>query len=148
MNRRDFLKRSCYTGAGVILIRYASPSVAQAFAHQGQATLANPSLASKQLYEGPLKATGAKIYAIDFRAKDMPGWPAEERRGIVLRATDTDHMLVGINASGLRQELGPLSMVTGDDLHRWGCRGAAPFLMPDLYVRSGQAPATTDNHLP
>ena len=141
MNRRDFLKRSCYTGAGVILIRYASPSVAQAFAHQGQATLANPSLASKQLYEGPLKATGAKIYAIDFRAKDMPGWPAEERRGIVLRATDTDHMLVGINASGLRQELGPLSMVTGDDLHRWGCRGAAPFLMPDLYVRSGQAPS-------
>lgn len=141
MNRRDFLKRSCYTGAGVILIRYASPSVAHAFANQGQATLADPSLASRQLYEGPLKATGAKIYAIDFRAKDMPGWPAVERRGIVLRANQTEHMLVGIDQAGLRQDLGPHRMVTGDDLHRWGCRGAAPFLMPDLYVRSGQAPS-------
>ena len=140
MNRRDFLKRSYYAGAGVILIRYASPSVAQAFANQGQATLANQSLAGRQLYEGPLKATGAKIYAIDFRAKDMPGWPHQERRGIVLRANETERKLIRIDQAGLRQALGPHRLVTGDDLHRWGCRGAAPFLMPDLYVRSEQAP--------
>ena len=33
--------------------------------------------------EGMAKVTGQKIYARDFRAKDMPGWPAQERLAMI-----------------------------------------------------------------
>lgn len=90
MNRREFIKSSLYAGASLILVRYIDfaqgssnldgSKIGFAFASQdGSGKVA------AQRYEGPIKVTGGKIYGIDFRARDMVGWPAIERRSVILR---------------------------------------------------------------
>lgn len=141
MKRRDFLKSAYYASLGAIVIRYLKSDEVNASQQFGQATLPNQNLAGKQLYEGQLKVTGGKIYAIDFRAKDLPGWPVTERRHLVLRANQTERIYLGLRSDELRRDLGIFGLVTGDDVYRWGCRGAAPFLAPQLYMRTGQPPS-------
>lgn len=65
--------------------------------------------------EGLAKVTGQKIYARDFRAKDMPGWPAQERLAMVLRATQPNRVFSGINLSMLPPDLMP-RLITQTDL--------------------------------
>ena len=141
MNRRQFLKRTYHLSLGAIVIKYLDSNHVQASQPFGQATIANPDLVGKQLYEGHLKVTGSKIYAIDFRARDLPGWPATERRHVVLRANQIDRIHLGFRRQEMQRDLGITGMVTGDDIWKWGCRGAAPFLAPELYLKAGHAPA-------
>jgi CO/xanthine dehydrogenase Mo-binding subunit len=51
--------------------------------------------------DGLAKVTGQKIYARDFRAADMPGWPAAERMAMILRATDAARIFTGLDLSAL-----------------------------------------------
>jgi len=141
MNRREFFHHSANAALAAVCIRYLVPSDSWASTAPGQAHLVNPSLAGKQLYEGRMKVTGSKLYAADFRARDLPGWPVIERRSLVLRANIVDRIYKGLNVSALKNKLGELHIVTGDQLHDWGCAGAAPFLMPTFYVRSDTCPS-------
>ena len=140
MNRREFLQATGGAALAGVSIRYLFASKAWANSLTGQATLHDASLAGKQLYEGRLKVTGAKIYAIDYRARDLPGWPTQEKRSVVLRASVADKLYAGLKTAELAKQFGDVTIVTGDDLHRWGCKGAAPFLMPTFYVRTGTCP--------
>ena len=38
------------------------------------------------------KVTGAKVYAADFRAVDMPGWPPDTAHAMLLKAPDATHI--------------------------------------------------------
>lgn len=140
MKRRDFLKNSAHAATAAIVIRYVQPAQAHALARRGVVTTEAPWWSAKQLYEGGVKVTGGKIYASDFRAQDLPGWPVTERRGVVLRANTHHRPLIALDVQGLRRQFGHIGIVTGDTLYQWGCKGAAPFLMPDFYVRTGQSP--------
>lgn len=51
--------------------------------------------------DGLAKVTGQKIYARDFRAADMPGWPRTERMAMILRATQPRTVFAGLDLSGL-----------------------------------------------
>lgn len=141
LNRRQFLKTSYRTGMAAILIRYLSPENVFSATLPGQASLTSQNLAGKQLYEGRVKATGGKIYVIDFRAKDMPGWPSVERRGVILRSSRVDLVYKGLDLDQMRRQYMDFKLVTGEDLNRWGCRGSPPFLMPEFYVTPGTSPA-------
>jgi CO/xanthine dehydrogenase Mo-binding subunit len=141
MNRREFFHHSAKAALAAVYIRYLFPSNTWASSLPGQAYMDDPRLGGKQLYEGRVKVTGGKIYAADFRARDLPGWPVIESRSLVLRTHIVDRLYKGLNASGLKQHLGRLNIVTGDELHDWGCRGAPPFLMPTFYVRSETCPS-------
>ena len=66
--------------------------------------------------EGMATVTGQKIYARDFRAKDMLGWPAQERVAMILRATDASSLFLGINLSILPADLQPLRVIQHSDL--------------------------------
>ena len=57
--------------------------------------------------DGVAKVMGRKIYARDFRARDLPGWPAEEKVGLVLHATHADRCLQGIDLSMLPTAIQP-----------------------------------------
>lgn len=141
MDRRQFLKYTYRSGLTAIVIRYLSPDKAFSSPIPGEAALIHQSLAGKQLYEGRIKATGGKIYAIDFRAKDMPGWPTTERRGVILRAPRVDLIYKGLDLDQMRQQYGDFNLVTGEHLNKWGCRGAAPFLTSEFYLTSKSSPA-------
>lgn len=141
MDRRQFLKTSGRTAIAAIVIRYISPEHSFAASSPGYASVESSSRVGKELYEGVTKATGGKIYAIDFRARDMIGWPAIERRNVILRAPRVDLIYEGLDLKQLQQQYLNFKILTGNDLNMWGCRGAAPFLSPEFYVSPGQAPS-------
>ncbi|KQW45391.1 MULTISPECIES: xanthine dehydrogenase family protein molybdopterin-binding subunit [unclassified Roseateles] len=51
--------------------------------------------------DGLAKVTGQKIYARDFRAIDMPGWPQAERMAMILRATQPGLAFAGLELGRL-----------------------------------------------
>jgi hypothetical protein len=61
--------------------------------------------------DGLAKVLGRKLYARDFRARDMPGWPAQEKVGMVLHATQVDRALKGLDLSMLPVALRPEKII-------------------------------------
>lgn len=146
IDRRQFLKTSLQIGTGVIFVRYMTPSSAahpSVMASPGMAFASNKrgtnGIGSQRL-EGPVKVKGGKVFGIDFRAKDLAGWPKIERRSHILRASTVDQTLNSIDKARLLRDLGAMRLVTGDDIAQWGCRAGAPFLMPEFYVPSKSSP--------
>src|SRR6185295_6727616 len=66
--------------------------------------------------EGLAKVMGEKIYARDFRARDIPGWPQQERMAMVLCATYADRPFLGLDLSILPPELQPEQVVDQERL--------------------------------
>src|SRR5690606_32091283 len=64
------------------------------------------------------KASGAKVFARDIRAQDMPGWPRRQGHALLLKATDTGRLYQGLDLSLLGAELQPDRLVTAADLAR------------------------------
>jgi CO/xanthine dehydrogenase Mo-binding subunit len=90
--------------------------------------------------DGYAKATGAKLYARDFRAADMEGWPDETDHAMLLLAADATHRFLGIDLTILAADLRPDSVVTAADLEAAGIR-AKGYFTEDLMCPKGRTPA-------
>ena len=101
-SRREFLKTTATSGAVLILsqIDAVGSELVPSNAPPADGWQLKPGKA-RYRFDGLPKVTGKKIYARDFRAKDLPGWPAEEHYVHILRATFSDHIFDGIDLSGL-----------------------------------------------
>src|SRR5688500_11752900 len=55
----------------------------------------NPAARGLGRIDGVAKITGAKLYASDFRAADMPGWPRETSHALLVRTPDASHLYEG-----------------------------------------------------
>src|SRR5438876_6885241 len=99
----------------------------------------NPAATGAGRIDGVAKVTGAKLYAGDFRAADLPGWPAKTSHAMLIRATDANHRLLGIDLSRLTGALKPSVVVTADDLARIGVR-VPEFYAGDLICPFGKTP--------
>ena len=109
-SRRDFFK-----GIGAAGLTVVFNKLAVAAQSPSQSWSGRPGNARYRI-EGGEKVTGQKIYARDFRARDMKGWPAHERVATILRVTDVTRLFAGIDLSMLPKALQPLTCVTGDML--------------------------------
>jgi CO/xanthine dehydrogenase Mo-binding subunit len=76
----------------------------------------NPAAMGTGRIDGPVKVTGAKLYASDFRAADLPGWPSSTSHALLIRATDATHVFEGIDLSRLSGGLKPARVITEADL--------------------------------
>src|ERR1700692_3829589 len=106
-SRREFVKWVTASGISLGLSRLAAAQVPD-FAtretlpgRQGW----NPAAGGAGRIDGIVKVTGAKLYASDFRAADLPGWPATTSHAMLIRATDAAHIFTGIDLSRLSGEL-------------------------------------------
>jgi CO/xanthine dehydrogenase Mo-binding subunit len=99
----------------------------------------NPAATGGGRIDGVAKVTGAKLYASDFRAADMPGWPSETSHALLLRAADATHVYAGLDLSRLSGALKPDAIVTADDLARIGAR-VPDFYAGDLLCPVGRTP--------
>lgn len=90
--------------------------------------------------DGYAKATGAKLYARDFRAADMEGWPDETDHAMLLLAADATHRFLGIDLTMLAADLRPDRVVMAADLEAAGIR-AKGYFTEDLMCRKGETPA-------
>jgi CO/xanthine dehydrogenase Mo-binding subunit len=93
------------------------------------------------------KVTGAKTFARDYRARDMPGWPAEQSHAFMIHAARADAVFTGIDLSLLGEELKPDRLVLGDELLRDGLMppsagvvGAPGFYGEVFLVPPGETP--------
>src|SRR6266478_8781491 len=117
-SRRQFVKLVTASGIALSLSRL---SAAEEPAFSARETLPgrgawNPAATGTGRIDGVAKVTGAKLYAADFRAADLPGWPANTSHAMLIRAADATHVYDGLDLSRLSGALKPVVVVTAADL--------------------------------
>ncbi|MFG1481091.1 molybdopterin cofactor-binding domain-containing protein [Xanthobacter sp. V4C-4] len=100
---------------------------------------AGPAPAGGGRVDGRAKVTGAKLYAADFRAADMEGWPPTTAHALLLRTPDATHIFAGLDLSALHGAATPTEVVTAERLAQAGTR-VPPFYAGDLLCPAGKTP--------
>src|SRR3982075_1402387 len=98
-SRREFVKWIAASGISLSLSRLAWPEQVRFAAREtlpGRQNW-NPAANGTGRVDGVAKVTGAKLYASDFRAADLPGWPANTSHAMLIRATDATHVYTGLD---------------------------------------------------
>src|ERR1700674_5418044 len=119
-SRREFVKWVTASGIALSLSRLASAEEPTFAAHEtlpGRQNW-NPAAKGAGRIDGVAKVTGAKLYASDFRAADLPGWPANTSHAMLIRAPDATHVYAGLDLARLSGALKPSVVVTAADLER------------------------------
>src|SRR6266702_4545029 len=140
-SRREFVKWITASGIALSLSRVAlaeEPGFAARETLPGRQGW-NPAATGVGRIDGVAKVTGAKLYAAEFRAPDLPGWPQATSHAMLIRAADATHVYDGIDLSRLSGALKPAVVVTPADLARTGMR-VPEFYAGDLLCPVGQAP--------
>src|SRR5215469_1262895 len=139
-SRREFMKLATASGITLCVSRVASA--------QTPAILARETLPGRGAWkpaigriDGVAKATGAKLYASDFRAADLPGWPADTAHALLVRAADATHTYAGFELARLSRAARPSVVVTAADLER--IRTSVPefYKDGDLFCPVGKTPS-------
>lgn len=135
-SRRRFLKWSMAGGVMLSMSRFEEASAATVLERETLPGRGVPTPSVGRI-DGVAKVTGAKLYASDFRATDMPGWPAQTCHALLLRTHDATHIYEGLDLSSLPS---PASkVVTAEDLAYIGVRVPA-FYAGDLMCPVGETP--------
>ena len=140
-SRREFVKWVTASGIALSLSRLGQAEAAPFTASQ---TLPgrqgwNPAATGVGRVDGIAKVTGAKLYAADFRAADLPGWPAKTSHALLVRAPDATHVYAGMDLARLSGALRPTVVVTAEDLAKIGAR-VPEFYAGDLFCPVGKTP--------
>jgi CO/xanthine dehydrogenase Mo-binding subunit len=140
-SRREFVKLVTASGIALSLSRL---SFAEEPAFAARVTLPgrrkwNPAAGGAGRIDGGAKVTGAKLYASDFRAADLPGWPAKTAHAILVRAPDATHVYVGMDLERLVGASAPSVVVTAAELAKIGTR-VPEFYAGDLFCPAGKTP--------
>jgi len=121
-SRRDFLKTAAASGVAIVVSRISfldSPQAQAATMDPPGGWMGSPGHARYRI-DGLAKVTGQKIYARDFQARDLNGWPVPEEHVFVLCSTFADRIFTGIDLDFLPPDLRPKRVVTAADLQRDG----------------------------
>jgi CO/xanthine dehydrogenase Mo-binding subunit len=140
-SRHEFLN---WVSAGGIALSLSRLGSAEAVGLPPRASLPgranwNPAADGAGRVDGTAKVTGAKLYASDFRAADLPGWPQNTSHAMLIRAPDATHVYTGMDLARLSGALKPSVVVTAADLDRIGTR-VPEFYTGDLFCRLGKTP--------
>src|SRR5882757_1376645 len=130
ISRREFVELVTASGITLTLSRLATaeePSFAALETLPGRQGW-NPAATGVGRIDGVPKVTGAKLYASDFRAADLPNWPQGTSHAMLIRAADATHVYDGLDLSRLSGALKPAVVVTAADLARTGMR------VPEFYA--------------
>ncbi|MBN3751643.1 xanthine dehydrogenase family protein molybdopterin-binding subunit [Paraburkholderia sp. Tr-20389] len=142
LSRRSFLKTSVIAGISV----YLAPVGTRAFAALFEEKILTPlnwdaaTGFPKFRIDGIAKVCGAKVFARDMRASDMPHWPQQQSHAFILRATRADHVYEGFDLSRLGDALKPDRIVTADELLHDNLKFPA-FYGDDMLLPTGKTPA-------
>src|SRR5262247_2136140 len=120
ISRRDFVKSATASGIALSITPLAiaeEPNFAARETLPGRQGW-NPAATGVGRIDGVAQVTGAKLYASDFRAADLPGWPANTSHAMLIRAADATHIYTGMDLSHLSGALKPAVVVTAADLAR------------------------------
>jgi len=143
-SRREFLKTAASGGIVLVVsrLRFLDSPHAQAATMDSPGGWKGPPGQARYRIDGLAKVTGRKIYARDFQARDLPGWPVPEQHVFVLRSTFADRTFAGIDMDFLPAKLRPKRVVTAADLARDGIGIAKSDYPEGVYlVPEGERPS-------
>jgi len=141
LNRRDFIAHSVVAGVSVYVAAPGSIALAALFETERLRPPPWDPASGRMRYrtDATAKVTGEKIFSIDMRSRDLPGWPASQSHAMLLRVKRADRAYAGFDLSVLG-ELQPDRVVTAADLAR--DRVALPsFYGDDMLLPVGKTPA-------
>src|SRR6187402_982515 len=140
-SRREFVKWVTASGIALSLSRLGAaaetgfPARALLPGRQGW----NPAANGAGRIDGIAKVTGAKLYASDFRAADLPGWPGATSHAILVRAPDATRVYIGLDLARLTGAMKPTVVVTAAEIDGIGLTVPA-FYAGDLFCPLGKTP--------
>ena len=140
-SRREFVRLAMASGIALSVSRLAiaaEPGFAARETLPGRRGW-NPAATGMGRVDGVAKVTGAKLYASDFRAADLPGWPSKTAHAMLLRVADATHIYAGLDLSALPGTLQPSVVITAADLARTGIR-VPEYYAGDLLCPVGKTP--------
>ncbi|WP_029002704.1 xanthine dehydrogenase family protein molybdopterin-binding subunit [Azorhizobium doebereinerae] len=122
LTRRGFLKVGVFSGIAVRIGFIGAPARSDVIteARDSQPAWATPEGHPRFRIDAVAKVTGDKSFSRDYRARDMPGWPAAQSHAFLIRGTRADHAFAGLDLGRLGEDLQPDRLVLGDDLVRDG----------------------------
>lgn len=141
-SRRDVLSMGLAGSIAVTLSRIGAAQAAEApLPFLARETLPGAGMRLPPIgrVDGIAKVTGAKLYASDFRAADMPGWPSATAHALLVRTDDATHLYEGIDLDALEPAARPDVVVTAADLARLQVTVPA-FYAGDLLCPVGETP--------
>src|SRR4030081_80941 len=141
ISRRDFVKSATASGIALSITPLAiaeEPNFAALETLPGRQGW-NPAATGVGRIDGVAKVTGAKLYASDFRAADLPNWPQGTSHAMLIRVADATHVYDGLDLARLSGALKPSVVVTAADLARIGVR-VPEFYAGDLLCPVGKTP--------
>lgn len=120
LSRRSFLKAAAALGviAGVRPLEEALAKMVEPAAGQDAGWISNGQLRYRR--DGMAKVTGQKVFAIDLRAKDMQGWPAQQSYALTIHIPRADRIYLGLDLSVLGKEFAPDVLVDAERLQADG----------------------------
>jgi len=141
ISRREFVKSAGASGIALSVSRLASAEEPPFAARETMPGLQswNPAATGVGRIDGVANVTGAKLYASDFRAADLPGWPRTTSHALLIRAADATHICTGMDLSRLSAAAKPAVVVTAADVARAGMR-VPEFYAGDLLCPVGKTP--------
>src|SRR5256884_6145924 len=146
-SRRQVMGASLIGGIAVYLAPLGSRAFASLFEEQLLTRPAWNDSVLKYRIDGTSKVMGAKVFARDIRARDMPHWPQQQSHALVLRVSMADRIYAGFDLSALGSDLAPDRVVTAADLARDGI--AFPdFYGEDIFLPQCKTPAYLGQAVP
>lgn len=141
ISRRDFLRSAAAAGIAAHVI-----PLDQALADLQTGTVTQPPDWRRDgnirfRRDGIPKVAGEKVFAIDIRARDMPGWPDAQSHGFLLRVSRADAIFEDIDLSVLGDDLKPDVAVTADELQRDNISMPEADFYGPLLLAKGETPA-------
>lgn len=134
ITRRDFIKIGTIAGISISIGRLPLASATQIHAGSQSTDWANATGKAKHRWDARRKVTGQKVFAMDFRAKDLPGWPEKQAYAFFLKAEKTDKIFTAVDLSQLDPVLQPDQLIYHKDLEADGINVPAPEdLEPGFY---------------
>jgi CO/xanthine dehydrogenase Mo-binding subunit len=142
LSRRAFMKTAVVAGITAYIAPFGSTAYAALFDDERLTPVRWDATAGKAEFrvDGIAKVTGAKIFARDIRARDLPHWPDRQSHAFMLRATRADALYEGFDLSRLGADLKPDRVVTAEDLVRDKV-AFTDFYGEDMLLPKGKTPA-------
>lgn len=145
-SRRDFIKLGTFSGITVLFARLPAAQALQVHSGRHAQDWLGANGGTRYRWDAIRKVTGEKVFARDFRARNLPGWPEQQSHAFFIKAAQADRSFEGVDLSVLGDALQPDRLLLHEDLERDGIRAPnPPDLGPDFYGKhlltpKGQTP--------
>ncbi|MER1968489.1 molybdopterin cofactor-binding domain-containing protein [Castellaniella sp. GW247-6E4] len=137
LSRRGFIKLGVFSGITVLLSRLSTAQGVEIDSGRRAKDWLAADGTARYRWDAVRKVTGQKIFARDFRARDLPGWPDQQAHAFFIKATRADRSFEGVDLSMLGADLQPDRLLLHEDLARDGIEAPKPAdLGPDFYGRT------------